>query len=386
MKKYIILLAIAATVAACGTKNNESAAEPAADREMHERIRLSAEQFRQAGIQTGTFSYRTMQEYIPAAAELYLGAEHTASVSTITEGIVSELRVTLNQTLRKGDVVAVLHKPGLLDGQQEYLERKDRIAFLKAEYERYKTLAADNATAAKNLQKAEADLREAQTSQTLLAAKLRQYQIDPEMITTSNLKTQILLRAPISGTVTKIHSGVGASLAPGAALVEMADYSRVQPVVYVFEKDIHRVKTGARVLLFFAADPDRTFPAVITNMDGAVDRERRALRAFARFEQSPDKLAAGAYMDAKIAPSAGSQTQALPEAAVVRESDGQYIFILERQDATGAVFHKVAVQTGATEAGFVAVTPLEPLPDDAKIVLQGAYYVSAQGAGIEVEE
>lgn len=386
MKKYMLLLALAITAAACGSKNTEAAAEQPVAKEIHERISLSAEQFRQAGIQTGTFTYRTMQEYFPAAAELYLGAEHTASVSTITEGIVSELRVTLNQTLRKGDVVAVLHKPGLLDGQQEYLERKDRIAFLKAEYERYKTLSADNATAAKNLQKAEADLREAQTAQALSAVKLRQYQIDPELITTSNLKTQILLRAPISGTVTKIHSGVGASLAPGAALVEMADFSRVQPVVYVFEKDIHRVKTGARVLLFFAADPNRTFPAVITNMDGAVDRERRALRAFARFEQSPDKLAAGAYMDAKIAPSAGSETQALPEAAVVRESDGQYIFILERQDASGAVFHKVAVRTGATEAGFVAVTPMEPLPKDAKIVLEGAYYVSAQGAGIEVEE
>lgn len=386
MKKYILLPALAIIVAACGTKNAEPAVEQPAVKEIHQRIHLSAEQFRQAGIQTGTFSYRTMQEYFPAAAELYLGAEHTASVSTITEGIVSELRVTLNQTLRKGDVVAVLHKPGLLDWQQEYLERKGRIEFLKAEFDRYTTLAADNATAAKNLQKAEADLREAQTSQTLLAAKMRQYQIDPELITTSNLKTQIMLRAPISGTVTKIHSGVGASLAPGAALVEIADYSRVQPVVYVFEKDIHRVKIGARVLLFFAADPSRTFPAVITNMDGAVDRERRALRAFARFEQSPDKLAAGAYMDAKIAPSSGSETQALPEAAVVRESDGQYIFVLERQDATGAVFHKVAVQTGATEAGFVAVTPLEPLQKDAKIVLQGAYYVSAQGEGIEMEE
>jgi cobalt-zinc-cadmium efflux system membrane fusion protein len=386
MKKYIILLAIAAAAAACGTKNTEPAAEPAAAKEIHERISLSAEQFKQAGIQTGTFTFRTMQEYIPAAAELYLGAEHTASVGTITEGIVSELRVTLNQSLRKGDVVAVLNKPGLLDWQQEYLERKDRIAFLKTEFERYKSLSADNATAGKNLQKAEADLREAQTAQALLAAKLRQYQIDPESVAISNLKTQILLRAPKSGTVTKINAGVGASLAPGASLVEMADYSRIQPVVYVFEKDIHRVKVGARVLLFFAADPTRTFPAVITGMDGEVDRERRALRAFARFEQSPDKLAAGAYMDAKIAPSAGSETAALPEAAVVRESDGQYIFILEREVADGAVFHKVAVQTGAVEAGFVAVTPLEPLPKDAKIVLQGAYYVSAQGAGIELEE
>ena len=328
-----------------------------------------------------------MQEYIPAGAELFLSKEHTASVSSFTEGIVSELRVSLNQAVRKGDVIAVLSKPALLDMQQEYLESKDRLVFLKAEYERYKALASENATAAKNFQKAEMELRQAETASALQAAKLRQYQVDPQAVRADNLKTSILLRAPIGGRVTKLHTGTGASLAPGMSVCEIADFSQVRPVVYIFEKDIARVKPGARVLLHFASDPSRTFSATITGIDGALDMERKALRAFARFDKAPGSgLVAGAYMEARIAPDEGSEKAVLPIDSVVREGDGEYIFILQREETGGYVFHKAAVRTGARDGGFVAVFPLETLPAEAKIVLKGAYYVSAQGSDLAAED
>lgn len=387
MKKYALIFFLSALAVSCGKKDAGSeAGETQETREIHSYILLSRAQHAQAGIETGSFSSRVMQEYLPASAELFLGTEYTASVSTITEGIVSELRVRLNQPVRKGEVVAVLHKPGLLDWQQEYLEQKDRLVFLKAEYDRYRGLAAENATAARNLQKAEADLKEAQTRMAIQAARLRQYQIDPEQLGASNLKTQLLLRAPISGTVTKIHAGIGASLGAGTALCEIADFSGIQPAVYIFEKDIFRVKPGARALLYFAADPSKTYAATIQSMEGVVDPDRKALRAFARFDQPVSGLVAGAYMEARIAPAAGVETTVLPQAAVVREGDGEYIFFLEKEQADGFVFHKVAVRTGASEAGFVAVAPLETVPEGAKIVVKGAYYVSAQGSGIEIEE
>ena len=384
---FSIALLLSVAAASCGPQGAEPAQESAGPEESHEYIMLSPAQFRQAGIETGSFTYRVMQEYIAASAELFLSREHTASVSTFTEGIVSELRVSLNQAVRKGDVIAVLSKPALLDLQQEYLELKDRIVFLRAEYERYQALSSENATAAKNFQKAEMELRQAETALALQAAKLRQFQVDPQAVRADNLKTSILLRAPIGGRVTQLHAGVGASMAPGMSLCDIADFSQIRPVVYIFEKDIARVKPGAKVLLHFASDPSRTFSATITGMEGAMDMERKALRAFARFDQTPGSgLVAGAYMEARIAPTAGSEMAVLPVVAVVREGDGEYIFILQREETEGYIFHKAAVRTGATDGGYVAVFPLETLPAEAKIVLKGAYYVSAQGSDIEVED
>ncbi len=386
MKKYILFIVLIPLLTACKPKVAEPEAAGENKGEIHSFITLSKAQYAQAGIQLGTFSRRLMQEFIPATAELFLATEYTASVSTLTEGVVAELKVSLNQQVRKGDVVAVLQKPGLLDLQQSYLEWKDRLPFLKAEYERYKMLSGENATAAKNFQKAESELKEAQSALAVIVAKLRQFQLDPEQVHVGNLKSTLSLRAPMSGTVTQVHVGVGASLSAGMALCSISDYSKIQPVVYIFEKDIFRVKPGVKVLLHFAADPTRSFPATITSIEGAIDPQRKAVRAFARFDAPVPGLVSGVYMEARIAPVPGRESQVLPEEAVVREGDGQYIFLLSSRNEEGYVFHKVSVKTGAKESGLIAVTPLEPLPENPDIVLKGAYYVSAQGSGIEADE
>lgn len=390
MKKVFVLAQICALVIlglGCGKQKEAPITETTQDRgEIHEFIVLTDSQFARSNIETGTFSRRTMEEYLPATAEMYLGNEHIGAVSTITEGIISELRVGVNTMVRKGDVVAVLHKPGLLDLQQDFLGLKDRIVFLKAEYERYKSLSAENATATKNFQKAEVDLREAQTALALTGAKLRQYQIDPEKLSPAQLQTHVQLRAPVSGRVTRIYTGVGAALANGAAVCEIADFSKAQPIVYIFEKDIQRIRPGAKVSLYFTSDPRRTYAATIVSMDGAIDKARKSLRAYAKFDQPVSDLPVGAYMEARIAPVAGTETTVLPAEAVVQENDGKFIFILEGKTGKNFKFHKVGVQTGASDSGFIAVSPLEPLPQDAKIVVKGAYYVSAQGSGIEIEE
>lgn len=372
----------------CETKSSGSEKEETTQAvgQMHQMIRLTREQYAQSGITTGTFTKMLIEESLPATAEIFLGNEHTGAASTLTNGIVAELRVRLNQSVRKGEVVAILEKPGLLDLQQDFLERRDKISFLKAEFDRYQSLSNENATAAKNLQRADAELREAQTSLALLAAKLRQYQIDPEKLTPGQVQTKILLRAPVSGTVNRLNTSVGSALAAGDPVCEIADYSKVQPVIYIFEKDISRIRPGAKALLYFPSDPGRTFPATILSMDGAMDKTRKALRAFAKFDRPTNNFPAGAYMEARIAPASGTETSVLPQDAVVRENEGEFIFILQNETKENFSFHKVAVRTGPSDKGFVAVTPLEQIPPNPKIVIKGAYYVSAQGSGIEVEE
>jgi hypothetical protein len=63
-----------------------------------------------------------------------------------------------------------------------------------------------------------------------------------------------------------------------------------------------------------------------------------------------------------------------------------YFFIEVKTSATETLSRKVKVRSGATDGTYTAVTPETTLPGNAKIALKGAYYISAQGAGIEVEE
>ncbi len=396
MKNTIFLFLISLTLWACGDaghSHDESGGHShdhtyTAPETVDGLALLTPEQMKQAGVGYGDFIKKQISEELRVNAELVVHREHTADVTAFSDGIISNLNTALNAQVRKGQVLATVRKPDLLDMQQQFLENRDQLVFLQAEYDRYKSLKDADATALKNFQKADADLRAANTSGQVLAAKLRQYQINPEKLTAANLSTQLSLTAPVSGVVTAIHSNVGAAVQPGTLVCEVTDLSQLHADLWVFEKDILKVKNGQRVSLAFPADASKTYPATIYSIDKVLNPEKRAVRVHARLDGSSAgvNFVNGAFLEARIATSDGGETNALPEEAVLQEGDQDFIYILEKEDATGSFFKKIKVEKGGVADGYVVVQLVEPLPEAAKIVVKGAYYVSAQGAGIEVEE
>lgn len=350
-------------------------------------IQLTKAQSTQANIITGKPSKRTLSDALETAAEMSIDKTSTATVSAFSDGIITQLLAKHNQSVLKGATLATIQNPYLVDLQQQYLENQNKLIYLKAEYERYGSLKDADATATKNYLKAETEWRSAETTHKSLAAKLRQFQVDPSRLTADKIVTEITLKAPISGTISKVSANVGTALTPGTPIYELADYKQLHPVLYVFEKDIFNVKTGQLVDLSLPGDPQKTFKATIYNIERLVDPERKSIKVHARFNTSiPEQLAIGSYLEAKIRIENKKEVMALPKEAVIREELSNYIFILEKEDETIQYFRKIKVKIGASDNDYVAIIPEEPLTESAAVVLKGAYYISAQGAGLSAEE
>jgi cobalt-zinc-cadmium efflux system membrane fusion protein len=389
MKNILFLLLILAAIS-CG-KNEPTAEKPEAEvaHASGDLVHLTPEQAKQAGLEFGGFEQKTIADELRVNAELVVHPEHVAQVTAFSDGIIAELKTSLNATVSKGQVLATVRKPDLLDLQQQFLENKGQMAFLRNEFDRYKALKDADATASKNFQKAESDLRAAETAAAVLAAKLRQYQINPDKLTAQNLSTQLVLVAPVSGIVTAVKTNVGAAVQPGSVVCEVTDLSQLHADLWVFEKDILKVKDGQRVSLAFPAEPSMRYPATIYSIDKVLDPAKRAVRAHARLDagtKTQSNFVNGAFLEARIATNGQAGGTALPEAAVVREGEENYIYMLEKESVDGSYFKRIKITKGGTAEGYVSVRPAEALPEGAKIVLAGAYYVSAQGAGVAAEE
>ena len=383
-----IYLAVALFFAACGGKEKPL---PETVGETPETalgtVYMTKAQMGQAGIQTGTYTKRRLTNELPVNGEMLLNKENTALVSSFTDGVLTNLKVRTNQVVRRGEVVGTLYKPDLVDLQQQFLENRDKLQYAQSEYDRYKNLRDADATAGKNYSKAEAELRAAKTLDQVLSSKLKQYQIDPTTLRADKLHTEIALRAPISGTVTQVMAGSGTAMGAGSALCEISDFSQLHPVLYVFEKDLSKIKIGQKLTVRFPSEPGKPHPARVYGVERTLDPTRKSVRVHARFEnKTPEHAVAGAFLDARLLLGGDAETNALPSAAVIREQDEHYIFILEKEDSEGAFFHKVKVRTGGSDSSHLAVSPVEDLAKDARIVVKGAYYVSAQGEGIKVDE
>lgn len=350
-------------------------------------IQLTRPQALQAKIETGTFSERPLADILATAAELTIDKANTATISAFSDGIITQLFAQNNQTVPKGSVIATIQKPDLVDIQQQYLENHNKLEYLKSEYERYRILQNADATASKNYLKAASDWKSAETIEKTTAAKLRQFQIDPSRLTADNIVTEIAIKAPITGTISKVLANIGTSLVPGTPIYELADYKQLHPVLYVFEKDLFNVKKGQKVQLTLPGNPTKTFPATVYNIERLVDPERKSVKVHARFNTPiPEQFAVGSYLEAKIWLENTGIVTALPKEAVIREDQSNFIFVQEKEDSTNIYFRKIKVTTGTEDDKYIAITSHEPILQGAKIVIKGAYYISAQGAGLSAEE
>jgi cobalt-zinc-cadmium efflux system membrane fusion protein len=383
--KLILLLLLIG----CNTNEKQEPESTQAANQTHTitQIQLTRAQSVQANIKTGEIGQRLLPSKLETTAEITIDKINTATVSAFSDGIITKLFAQQNQLVQKGSVLATIQKPDLVDLQQQYLANQDRLEFLKTEYERYRSLKEADATATKNYLKAEAEWKAAITIQKTIAAKLRQFHIDPSLLTADNIITEINLKAPISGTISKVLANIGTSLSPGTPVYELTDYKQLHPVLYVFEKDLFNVQKGQTVELILPGEEQKTFQATIYSIERLVDPERKTVKVHARFTTSiPDQLAVGAYLEGKIWINNKKTVPALPKEAIIREDQSNYIFILEKEDDSALYFRKVKVKLGASDANFTAITPEESLPETAKVVLNGAYYISAQGAGLSAEE
>lgn len=355
-------------------------------------LELSSEQMKNVGIELGSFTRQNLSDVVKVNGELTVHSQNIATVSAFTEGIVTQMRVALNAYVNKGAVVAVLRKPDLIDLQQQYLTGKNQLVYAEQEYQRYKELRDANATATKNFQKAESELRSLQTNLKAWEAKLHQMQINPATLTADNLKTSIVLTAPISGTITRLNANIGTALSVGTSVADIVDFSKIHTDFFVFEKDVQKVKAGQKVSFNFPSNPQQVFASTITGLDKALDPEKKALRIHADIIRKGNLPSGGftngAYVEGRIELS-GTGVDALPKEAVVKDGDQDFILIVEKKEASGNIrFKKIPVTVGAMNDTFVEVKPLEALSAGAEVVLKGAFFVAAQGkkGGEEEEE
>lgn len=385
MKNIMFSFASLLLLISCKGKTVETtAAEPAKSGNL---IHLNAEQIKRAEIAWGPAEMKTINAVLPLTGELRIQPENRAVVSAPSDGFITSLRVRLNQPVRKGEIVATLRKPDLVDLQQSFLETRDRIHFLQSEFTRYNALREDDATAAKNVSKVKAELTAANTTGEMLAAKLKLYGIDTEGLTTNNVQSELKVTAPLGGVVTAIHLSNGSALQAGSAICEIADFSALHADLFVFEKDIMKVKPGQKLEVSFPGAPDKTLGATLFSIDRVIDPEKNAVRAHARIDNSAGmNLVDGAYCDARLALDQAAPMPALPSDAIVRDGLEEFILLLDHEQDGDAFFKPVKIQVLGSENGFTAFSTETPLPANTPIVRKGAYFVWSQGKVEEFSE
>lgn len=384
MKRILFIAAVtvaAIAVFAFFTSGSEAEAHGSHDHEEEldfDNIPLTQRQIDAADLRMGRAETRTLDAMLHTTGQLVLRSQHQADVASLMGGIVKSILVNEGDAVRKGQVVATVENTDVVQLQREHYSACRETETARAEVLRQQALQQNGAGVKKTLQQAQSALRVAEAGVTGTARQLQQMGISPKAVAAGRFTTVFPLRAPISGTVSRITASLGSYADMQTPLMQIRDNAAVEADLSVFEKDIAKVKKGDRVLLTLTNQPGVKVAGHVYGINQYFNDGTKAVSAHVKIDAAKGaRLFDGMSVQGEIA--TGSQRcAALPSKAIVTADGKSYIFLLNAAPKAGRYsFSRHEVTTGVSQGGYTEVSLCEHVTTDKKVVVENAFYLAS---------
>ena len=374
--RYKIIPFLFATffIMSCNNKTKDETAvteEPKVDLNT---VEITANQYKTAEVEIGTIEEKALSGTTKVNGMLDVPPQNLVSISTPFGGFLKNTEMLQGLKVRKGQVVAIMQNPDYIQPQQDYIDYKSQLNYLKLEYERQQELAKENVNAQKTLQKSKAEYESMRARVLGLKTKLQLMNINMSSLEKGNIQSTIPLYSPINGYVTQVNTNIGAFATATDVLFKIANTEHLHAELTVFEKDVPKLKIGQKVRFTLANETQERMATVY--LVGKEISQERTVQIHCHLDKEDTNLLPGMYLKALVE-SGSKKVPALPSKAIVEFEGSKYIFIADSEKAKGKEATKyklVTVKTGVSELNYTELI-FDSTTDwkNWKVVTNGAY-------------
>ena len=334
--RFIVLLAIAASLAACHKDADEAEAKVDAV----------------VGARTALVTTQPFTESIGAIGTVSGRAGHMATLTAPAAARITSVQVSVGQHVGTGTTLIVFD-PSSFGPQAAAADAA--LTSAQRAYERTQRLVDEGIAPRKDLDQASADLAKARADATVAR---RQQQLS-------------VLRSPIAGVVTSVNATIGATADPTTRLVEIADPSALDIFFNVTPTQAAELRRGAKIELSSgqSSGGEPLGIATIVDVGGTVDSATRSVIVRAQAPTTRRTLRIGETVFGQIGVATRPNAIVVPSEALVPEGEEFKVFVV---DASG-IAHARPVKVGGRTDKLVEIT--EGLKAGERIVTYGAYGV-----------
>jgi len=369
LKGTLILLLV--ILASCNSKNPSEAAETNPSENMDsDTITITESQFIASDMALGKLTLQDFSTSIKANGMFDVPPENKASVSAYFAGYVKNISLLPGDAVKKGQVLFTIENPEYVQVQQDFLEAKGRLQYLKSDYDRQKLLLDDQVTSKKNFLKAESEYTVTLVQFQSLKKKLGLMNINANALTGENISAVISVLSPISGYATSIETGKGKFLNPSDVAMTITNTDNLHIELKIFEKDLPMVKVGQIIRIKLQNENKKMYEAKVHLVNKAINIENRTIDVHGDLvnEEEAKLFAPGMYVETEIL-TGTEKMLALPQEAVANiEND---FFVLVKQNAT--LFKRMPVKIGATDNGFMQIINADDFDSNTEFLTKGAF-------------
>lgn len=293
-------------------------------------------------------------------------------VSAPQSGRVSRVNVAVGQSVRAGQVLAVLQQNiGTPDevgiaasnaGLAVQIEvAKARVAAARRELERLKKI--EDIAAARDVQAAEAALATSSAELQILENKALGAN------TTANGRT-VTLVAPISGVVGTFTLAPGAEVAAGQAVFTITNLNKVYVEAQVYDRDVPSVRAGNKFLVTCSTDDHKSAEVRLISQAQTMNPGNQSQRVLFEMDNPRGEFKIGEFVTLKaLNRQAASRQISVPNSALTEINGKTAVFLKHAPE----IYELAYVQTGEDDGSRTLI--LKGFGEGEKVVVSGVYEV-----------
>ncbi len=346
-----------------------SAASSHSDEPEHEelpkRVHLTAKVIAEAKIATALATREILSVTVALPGELVADPDRSARVSSPVAGRLVQVKLTEGSTVKKGDALAVIRVPELGKVRGALAATVARATSARSNAERLAVLADKGLAAKQEAVQAKAEVEALEAEASALRDQLAALGSGG-----ASGGAELVLRAPVAGVVISRDAVVGQPVTAEQTIASIADLREVWFLGRVFEKDLGRLRVGAKADVELNAYPKERFAGSVEYLGQQVDPVARTVTARVRLANRDDILRIGLFGSAHV--SVAEETKkgpvlVVPRTALAEVGNKTVVFVRHADD--DFELHEVVV--GESAPGKVEI--VSGLREGEAVVADGVF-------------
>jgi cobalt-zinc-cadmium efflux system membrane fusion protein len=330
------------------------------------KLELSAEQISAAGIELAVSASRPMSTSVTFPGEIRFDEDRTTHVVPRVSGIVEEVKVDLGQSVKKGQVLAVIASQQISDQRSELNAAQRRLELARLTMQREKKLWEDKISAEQDYLLARQAYQEADISFSNGRQKLSA--IGASLKPSAGNRYELI--APFDSVVIEKHLAIGEVVNESSTAFTLSDLSRVWATFGVAPRDLNKVVVGRSVTVS-APDLNAQVEGRISYVGSLLGEQTRAAAVRVVLANPEGAWRPGLFVSVDVTADKANAAVSLPESAIQSIEDKTSVFV--RNDEG---FELRPVKVGRRDGGYVEI--VQGLAPGTQVAAAGSFTLKSE--------
>lgn len=334
-------------------------------------IQLTSQQMVEQGLKVAVASTGLVEKLTTLPGKLVVNTDQQAHISPNFSGYIEQVNVALGQSVQKGQTLAVLILPELIDQQANLRMAQANLDLARKDYQREQQLWSQGISAKQDYQRAENAYRQAQITVQSSQARLN------ALSASGNNNGRFLIKAPISGVISKKDIVVGENVQLADQLFVIENLKDLWLEFNLPNTSNIQLQVG-QILNFKTNGSDQNYQAKVQTLNSQADLQTGRLQVRAKVTTQADVLRPNVLVNVFVTDAQAKTALRVQKKALQQVEGKPVVFVIESEEKGLVHLKAQPIEVGVSSQDGQWLEVISGLTEGQKYIADGSFLLKSE--------